>query len=80
MGAACGAFLDDVGAGRISHANQNQLNTAVDGARKRPLGDAGLFGWDRRDGSVFIAPLVACTLARHGATTVGRRSGKAMFA
>ena len=80
MGAACGAFLDDVGAGRISHANQDQLNTAVDGARKRPLGDAGLFGWDRRDGSVFIAPLVACTLARHGATTVGRRSGKAMFA
>ena len=80
MGAACGGFLDDVNAARISHANQSQLTTAVEGARKRPLGDAGLFGWDRRDGSVFVAPLVACTLARHGAATVGRRSGRAMFA
>jgi hypothetical protein len=25
--------------------------------------------WDRRDGSVFVAPLVAATLARFGAMT-----------
>ena len=63
MGRACGAFLDDVMAGRISHSDQPQLNSAVEGARKRPIRDAGLFGWDRRDGTVVVAPLVAVTLA-----------------
>ena len=80
MGRACGSFLDDVGAGRISHAGQPQLNDAVIGARKRPLGDAGLFGWDRRDGSVFISPLVAVTLARFGAVQARQRTGTATFA
>jgi hypothetical protein len=48
------------------------LDTAVTGARRRPVGDAGLWAWDRRDGSVFVAPLVAAALARHGAVTAGR--------
>ena len=73
MGRACGGFLDDVLAGRLSHANQAQLNAAVDGARRRKIGDAGAFGWDRRDRSVLVAPLVAATLARFGAVTAGRR-------
>jgi hypothetical protein len=35
---------------------------------------------DRRDGAVFVAPLVAATLARHGAVTAGRpRSNDAVF-
>jgi hypothetical protein len=79
MGRACGAFLDDVAAGKLSHADQPQLNAAVEGARKRPIRDAGLFGWDRRDGSVVVAPLVAVTLARHGAAVAGRRRGGACF-
>lgn len=80
MGRACGALLDDVQAGRIAHADQPELNGAVEGARKRPIGEAGAFGWDRRDGSVYIAPLVAVTLARYGAATAGRRgSGAACF-
>lgn len=79
VGQACGGFLDDVRAGRITHANQTQLTAAVDGARKRPIGDAGLFGWDRRDGAVFVAPLVAATLARYGAATIRKRSGGAVF-
>jgi hypothetical protein len=37
------------------------------GARKRKIGDAGGWGWDRRDPSVNIAPLVSVTLARFGA-------------
>jgi hypothetical protein len=42
--------------------------------------DAGLWAWDRRDGSVFVAPLVAVTLARFGAVTAGRpRSNHAVF-
>ena len=36
--------------------------------------------WDWRDGSVFVAPLVATTLARFGAVTAGRpRSNRAVF-
>lgn len=80
MGRACGGFLDDVAAGRISHAAQEQLTAAVAGARKRPIGDAGMFGWDRRDGAVFIAPLVAATLAAFGAATTKPRRGGAVFA
>lgn len=80
MGRACGAFLDDVASGRLSHACQAQLDAAVAGARRRPVGDAGLWAWDRRDGGVFVAPLVACTLARHGAVTAGRpKSNHAVF-
>ena len=81
MGRACGGLLDDVASARISHAAQEPLNRAVAGSRKRPIGEAGAFGWDRRDGTVWVAPLVAVTLARHGAVTVGRRrTGAAMFA
>lgn len=47
------------------------------GARRRPIGAAGAWAWDRRHGSVFVAPLMAATLARHGAATAGRhRSGR----
>ncbi len=74
----CGAGL--VAAGRLTHAEQPQLDAAVEGARRRPIGQAGAFGWDRRDGAVFVAPLVACTLARFGAVTAGRRhTGQACF-
>jgi len=77
---ACGAFYDDAIAGRLTHDGHPQLADAVAGARKRPLGAAGLWGWDRASGSVFISPLVAATLARHGAVTAGRRrTGKATF-
>ena len=80
MGRACGGFVDDVLAGRLSHADRPPLNAAVEGARKRPIGEAGAFGWDRRDGSVFVAPLVAASLARFGAATEGRRrTGNAVF-
>jgi hypothetical protein len=76
----CAALVDDVNAGRLSHAGQRALDAAVVGARKRPVGDAGSWAWDRRDGSVFVAPLVATTLARFGAVTAGRpRSNRAVF-
>ena len=78
MGRACGGLLDDVAAGRLTHVGQPQLDAAVAGARKRPIGEAGAFGWDRRDGAVFVAPLVVSTLARFGALTAGR-TGRAVF-
>ena len=78
MGAAAGGFLNDVVAGRLTHANQSPLNDAVAGAHKRAIGEAGAFAWDRRDGSVFLAPLVAATLAR-SAAVAERRMGGACF-
>lgn len=74
MAKACGGFYDDVMAGRLTHANQKQLNDAVAGAQKRRIGDAGGWGWDRKDPAVNIAPLVAATLARFGASTRKRKT------
>ena len=80
MAVACGQFLDGVNAGLVVHSGQGQLDAAVEGARRRPIGDGGAFGWDRRDESVVISPLVAATLARFGAATTRPRSGRATFA
>lgn len=79
MAAAAGAFVDDVGARRITHSGQDMLAAAVDGARKRPLGDGGAFAFARRDGGVFLAPLVAVVLARFGASSGRVRTGQATF-
>jgi hypothetical protein len=48
--------------------------------RRGNPGDAGLVVWDRRDGLVFVAQLVAATLARFGAVTARRpRTNRAVF-
>ena len=75
MAKACGGFFDAVIGDRLTHADQKQLNDAVAGAQKRPIGVAGGWGWDRRDPSVNIAPLVSVTLAHFGAVAgVGAKS------
>lgn len=74
-GRECVGFIDDVEAHRLAHTGQPLLDAAVVGARKRPIGDAGLWAWDRRDGSVFASPLVAVTLA---GTARPRRGGQGM--
>lgn len=58
---ACGAFLDALADGRLSHRAQAVLDDAVIGAARRPLGDAWL--WSRARSGVDISPLVAVTLA-----------------
>jgi hypothetical protein len=78
MARAAGAFLNDVNAGRLSHIGQELLNASVAGAGRRPIGDSGLWSWDRRSGAP-VSPLVACTLARHGAVTERPRTGRATF-
>jgi hypothetical protein len=67
MAKGCGLFVSDLEAGRLTHADQEPLNDAREGARKRPIGTAGGWGYDRKDPSVNIHPLVAVTLARLGA-------------
>ena len=66
MAKACGAFYDAVLEERLTHFNQAPLNAALAGARKRPIGTAGGWGWDRKDYSINLAPLVSVTLARFG--------------
>lgn len=80
MSKACGLMFDMAKAGTLRHGDgedQTSLAAAVVGAKKRPIRDAGGFGWDRRDETVNIAPLVAFTLAALGASTVRRRSASA---
>jgi len=43
------------------------------GAKQRPISDAGGWGWDRRDSSVRIHPVVAATLALLSAASLERR-------
>lgn len=75
---ACIGLTDDVMAAMVSHADTptGDLGRAVDGARRRPVGEAGGYGWDRRDGSVAVSPLVAASLAHWGAVAHGRRPRK----
>lgn len=82
MARACGLFESAVNSGLLSHSGQGNLIDAVANAKKRPIRDAGGWGWDRRDPSMPIHPLVAATLALLGATENKRTrssSGGATF-
>ncbi|HYJ69623.1 MAG TPA: hypothetical protein VEX15_18375 [Nocardioidaceae bacterium] len=61
MGAACAAFQSGVTEGRVLHVGQPELDAAVANARTRMSGEIEL--WDRRDWSIDISPLVACSAA-----------------
>lgn len=77
MQKGCGLFASEVDAGRLTHADQEPVNDAREGARKRAIGTAGGWGYDRSDPSVNIAPLVSVTLARYAATHQLARNGAA---
>ena len=68
MSRACGLTKSDLEAGRLTHADQEAVNEAREGGRKRAIGTAGGWGLDRSDPSVNIAPLVALVLARLAAS------------
>lgn len=63
-GEGFGMVLDLIEHHELHHRGQPSLRAAIDGADKRPLGDA--FAWSRKDSSVDISPLVAMTLAVWG--------------
>lgn len=73
MAKACGLLVSRAAEGRLSHSDQEPLTTAVLGARKRPIGNAGGWGLDRVDPAVEIQPAVAGVLALLGAETAGAR-------
>lgn len=62
---ACGLFYDAATNDKLRHLGTSELRTALDGAVKRPLGDA--WAWSRKGSGVDICPLVAGTLAVWGA-------------
>lgn len=68
MAKGCGLFAADVKDGIVTHGDQDALNQAVKDVRKRAIGGAGGWGYDRRDPASLIHPAVAVTLARLGAT------------
>jgi hypothetical protein len=76
MSKACGMFVDGVRDKGLTHFGQPALTDALAGATKRNIGLAGGWGWDRRDPSVDISPLVAATVALFGVQTSKRRPGR----
>jgi hypothetical protein len=79
MAKACGLMASDVAAGRLTHADQESVNEAREGARRRTIGVAGGWGYDRSNPSVNIAPLVSVTLARLGASMAATKSQSYAF-
>lgn len=70
MAQACGAFYETVMERKaLRHLDQPPLNSALSGAKKRPLLDT--WAWHRRDSTTNIAPLVALTEALHGFVLYG---------
>ncbi len=83
MSKACGGLYSAATApvALVSHDGHETVSLALAGAKKRAIGQAGGWGWDRKDPDTNIAPLVALTLAHYGATTNQKpTSGKAVFA
>lgn len=69
----CGLIFDAIEDKTLRHRAEPELAAAVQGAKKRALGDA--FAWSRKSSSVDISPLVACTLALWGTVQAGRPGG-----
>lgn len=76
MGKACGMFADAVRDKAVTRFDQRPVNEALAAAKKRDIGYAGAWGWDRRRPEVDLTPLVAVTLAYYGAMTSKRRPGR----
>lgn len=66
--------------GTLTHAGQSSVDEALAAARKRPIRDAGGWGWDRSDPSKHIHPIVAFTLAVVAALSVRKKTGVSGFA
>lgn len=62
VAAAAAGLVDAVNEATLRHGPQPELDAAVAGCRKRPLGDGG-FAFGRRASDVDVTPLVAVALA-----------------
>lgn len=69
VGIACASLVDAVAQQTVRHGPQEDLDIAVAGAKKRPLGD-GAFAFGRKASGIDISALQAVTLAHWAATRV----------
>jgi len=65
---ACGRMYDAIADGKIRVRPSPELDAAVDGVAKKPVGDR--FVWSRSSSSADVTPLMAVTLAMHGSLQV----------
>ncbi|WP_324190019.1 terminase [Nocardia farcinica] len=70
MARACGLWLGKTTAKTLTNAGQQAPDDALAGARKRAIGTAGGWGWDRADETTDISPIVSETLSLFAAMTV----------
>lgn len=77
MSKACGSLFAAALAGSVTWGGLHGyvIGRALASAKKRKIGDAGGWGWDRRDPDSVISPLVAVTLAHYGASNTKKRTG-----
>jgi hypothetical protein len=68
MKSFCGEFENRASTDKLTHGMQESVTEAMKGGRKRAIRDAGGWGWDRRDPTCVIHPIVAATLALGGAS------------
>lgn len=77
---ACGLFLDYVRTHRIRHTAQEPLDVAVKTAVTTETAQAAAWKWKRTKGEVeSISPLIAATLALHGALWAERRETRTVL-
>ena len=69
MTRACAELQRDVKNCRVRHLDQPELNAAVAGVGIRPIGEGWVFS--AKASSVDVCPLLAVTLAAHGARVAG---------
>jgi len=77
---ACQGFVNAALEDTMTHASQEQLDTALACAVKLPQGKAGAWVWDRREPDQDISSLVAATLARLGVTADKPRTNRVVMA
>ncbi|MFC6353927.1 terminase TerL endonuclease subunit [Rothia nasimurium] len=68
---SCGDFFDAITQSKIVHTGQEELDEAVEACR-RSKGGQDLWRWSKHDSTKDITPLVAATLAHHGAMNAER--------
>lgn len=69
IGMACLRLVDGINSVTVLHNGQPQMNLARAGARKRPLGDTGMWAWSRKSSVTDITPIEGATLALWGVQT-----------
>lgn len=67
LGQGCSRVLDGIVTGWLHHIGQPQFTAAALAAGKRPLGDTGMWVWNRKMSESDITPIQAATLALIGA-------------